>query len=129
MEFINIDLTRLIYIDETGVSVCTRRRRGRSLVGITPIRTVRKIRAQNYNICAAMMHNKMFHFEVERGTYNGESFLLFMKNLIKKLEENNLREIIFIVDNCQIHKKEDLSKYITEKKPRLKIYSSLKPFP
>lgn len=68
------------------------------------------------NLLLAVTKNEIFHYELMSENTNSEKFLNFMKELNEKLKIKKDTKYIIIMDNCTIHKTEELIKYYKEEK-------------
>ena len=128
LEFTRFDQNKIIFIDETGVSIASRSRKGRSLIGTTPIRNVRQLRTNNYTICSSMLNNKILHYQTKSGSFNGNEFKSFIIDLIALLSAMQLNNMIFIMDNCSIHKLHETSVLIEMSNHQLVFLPPYSPF-
>lgn len=103
-QLLELDVTRLIFIDEFGVNCSMRKRYGRSIVGETPKKQVTTVRSRNFSVCAACKSNKLLYFEVKEGGYNGETYGNYLANLLQMLKTDNLQNQVIICDNVAFHK-------------------------
>lgn len=68
------------------------------------------------NLLLAVTKNEIFHYELTCENTNSEKFLNFMKSLNDKLKNKKDKKYLIIMDNCTVHKTEDLIKYYKEEK-------------
>lgn len=128
MQFINLNQNKVIFLDETGISVSSRCKRGRSVIGTTPIQNVRQLRSINYSICASVTQHGMFLYEVQKGSYNGARFSMFMEKLFSNLYAKDMSNMKIIVDNCAIHKTKDIITLVTNNGHELLFLPPYSPF-
>jgi len=128
LHFTNIDQNKLIYVDETGFSLAVRRKKGRSVKGSTPVRTVRQIRSKNISVCSALTAQSLLKFEIHEGSYNTVRFNAFIAMIVKNLSENNLVSMIFVMDNCSIHKSKALKETLESNGHELLFLPAYSPF-
>lgn len=71
---------------------------------------------QRRNLWLAVGIDKLIYYEITKDTTKGSHFLLFLKNVIKKIEELKIKKFIIIQDNASIHKSWELRNYYFENK-------------
>jgi len=104
--FMLLSVDKIIFLDEMGVNCSMRRRYGRSLAGTTPRKVVTTIRSRNISISAAISRKSVLHFQSILQAYNGDRYAAFISDLIQILKRERLRNQVFIMDNCSMHKVE-----------------------
>ena len=105
---------KLVFIDEVGFNVSMRTTRGRSLVGTPAIMTIPSLHSRNISICCAMNKNGIIHFSSQSKPFNSDSFQIFIGNLLKTLNDKNMNDGVFIMDNVRFHKSKEVQRVITE---------------
>ena len=117
-EYANIYLAlneqNIIFVDEMGVNCSMRVNYGRSEVGSSPRKIVRSLRSRNYSISAAINKDSVLFFKTINESYNGERYGEFFDDLFAKLYERNITNQILILDNCSIHKVQDVRTKIAQ---------------
>ena len=97
--------TRLVYIDETGFNVYTRRTRGRAPRGRPAVRRVASQRGRNVTACLAISNTHgLIHFNFSTGGFTQLKFAAFLGDLTNKLR--NLfgnDQVIILLDNVRSH--------------------------
>lgn len=68
------------------------------------------------NLLLAVTKDDIFHYELLNENTNSEKFLNFMKALNEKLKKKNDTKYVIIMDNCTVHKTEELIKYYKDEK-------------
>lgn len=113
----NSSMNNIISLDETSIDSHIDYDYGWSRWGkkITITKTHPRIR---YTLTSAVSCNKMIHYDIIKGSSNGENFLKFMKALIKKFSADDTYYII--MNNARIHYYKKFKKYIS-KKTNIKI--------
>lgn len=92
----------LVFVDEAGFNLHTRRTRGRAHVGERAVRQVAGCRGSNLNLLMAISPEAgMHYFELHVGTVNRERFNVFLQNLGVVLGEEF--DISIVMDNAPIH--------------------------
>ena len=71
------------------------------------------------NIIMAISSEEILHYEINSGTNNTESFHIFMKKLIEKINPTELKYSLFIMDNCSIHLTKKLRDFYNENKLKI----------
>jgi transposase len=92
-----------VFIDEAGFSVSSRTKKGRSLVGVSPVITVPSIKSRNISIIASATKYGMLDFHVNVNPVTGENFKTYLENLKNICHNKNILNPIFILDNARIH--------------------------
>jgi transposase len=100
------DGDNVIFVDEIGFNVSMRAHRGRSLRGTNAVQIVPHLRCRNISVCCAMLKHGTFHYRKQDRAFNTESFLLFLDELFKKLEDVGMSGMVIIMDNVPFHKSE-----------------------
>lgn len=103
-EYLLFDETKIIFLDEFGISCSTRSKYGRSKVNTTPRKGVRAIRSRNFSVIAAISRTQLISFNVQETAYNQITFLQYIDGLIDKLRDLNFTGCKVIMDNASIHK-------------------------
>jgi len=69
----------------------------------------------NLSVCAAVNKNLgLIYYEYQHQSYDGDSFYMFLTNLSFYLQDIEMNNLCFVLDNCSIHCHEDLD-YLTQK--------------
>lgn len=68
------------------------------------------------NLLLAVSKDEIIHYELTNQNTNSEIFLNYIKNLNKKLKKDESKKYIIIMDNCTIHKCDELIKYYKDEK-------------
>lgn len=98
------DGNNVLFLDEVGFSISLRSRYGRSLKGKAAIQRVRSIRSKNFSVCCAISKDKIIYFERQDKAFTTETFNSFIYNLISKLRNENMNNMIITMDNVAFHK-------------------------
>ena len=107
--YLGTTVSRLVFIDETGICLWTTRRRGRARMGVAPQARVAAQRESNRSVAMAVSMNiGVVHMEIKTGPFNRESFNAFLGDLCAALHSRDFHDPIFVLDNCRIHSREDL---------------------
>ena len=64
----------IIFVDEIGFKVCTRVKRGRSIVGTSVVASVPATRIRNISVITAVSRLGTLNYEINYGPINGEKF-------------------------------------------------------
>lgn len=114
LHFSKLDQNKILFVDETGFSICTRRKKGRSLLGTSPIRVVRQIRSRNLSVCSAVTNGGMLDYKLMFKAFNTISYAEFIRALIENLERNRCTGFSFIMDNVAFHSSSIIRSLIEE---------------
>lgn len=106
--------SEIIFIDEVGFKVSTRVSQGRAKIGRPAIATVPNIRSRNISICCAMSIAGIIEYKSQPFAFNVLTFKDFLKSLVTILQDNNISNAIFIMDNVAFHKNHEITKFIEE---------------
>ena len=93
----------VIYIDEFGINLWTKRTYGRALKGSRCYRVVSGDRG-NVSVCAAVSKNGILHHALQRKSFKKETFQQFITELEQICAPSDNEQFIFIVDNAPIHR-------------------------
>ena len=104
-------MDNIISIDESSIDTHIEHDKGWSKYGskVTKIKNYSRIR---YSLILAISNKKIIHYQIVKGSVNGEIFLRFFIDLNKKL--SNEDKYHFILDNAKIHHYKKLTKYINK---------------
>lgn len=102
-----IDSNKIISIDETSVDTHIDHNYGWSIKGKKIVRkkTKQKIR---YTIICGITNKKIIHYNIIKGSANGENMITFIKELDKKIRF----KYYLLMDNARIHHYNKLKEYI-----------------
>jgi transposase len=106
--YLRLDDSKVVFLDEFGVSCSTRQKFGRSLVGTTPRKQIRAIRSKSFSVCAAVCKKKILAYEVRESAYNRGNFISYLLHLLNILHEERMVGVTIIMDNCSIHKGDEI---------------------
>jgi len=99
-----------IFVDEFGFNFSTQRNYARSKEGqpaivISPINA-----AVNTSVAMAISRNNgIIYFEDKKDAYNSDDFMIYFTNLCQAIHHMEINNPCIILDNCPIHKKEDIN--------------------
>lgn len=95
----------IIYIDEVGYSIGTRRKRGRAPIGQPAIVELPALQSQNVSVCCAVdgTHGLILHKSL-KGSFTAPDFRSFIVALVQKCKARQIPAPLFIFDNCAIHR-------------------------
>lgn len=111
-QYLSFNDENVIFLDEFGISTSTRNKYGRSKMNTTPKKVVRTIRSKNQSVLAAVSKNRVINYRTRNGSFNRESFTSFLDNLITILINDGYSKTMIIMDNCSIHKEEEVKNII-----------------
>jgi len=113
--YLGVDITRLVFVDETGVCLWTTRKYGRSLIGTTPRAVVSSQREANRSVAMANAMNRgVVCYKVCASTFNRDGFVDFLADLCAELHANGPESPIIVMDNCRTHSPADLEEISEE---------------
>jgi len=104
-----INLDNIISIDETSIDTHLSHNYGWSVKGK---RIVKKIKATKYRytLICGISNKKVINTRMVKNSANGESFIKFLEDLIKKLQTT--KKYYLLLDNARIHHTKKLKDYI-----------------
>lgn len=71
------------------------------------------------NIIVAISNEELLLYKINEGTNTSNTFLEFMKNLLKIINEKNIADSLIIMDNCSIHMTKALKEFYKENKLKI----------
>lgn len=96
----------IVFIDEKGFNLHTRRRRGRSRKGTKALIPAKNSKGTNISICAAISPvYGVMHYQIEIGSFDREKYLQFLSDLMKHHAFHS-RTMRIIMDNVRFHQGE-----------------------
>ena len=110
-------MENIISIDETSIDSHICNNYGWSKKGKMIVNTIKNPKIR-YSLILDINCNKIIHKKIIKGSVNGETFLEFIKDLVKKLQTNNNSYIL--LDNARIHHYKKLKDFI-KTKPKIKL--------
>jgi len=119
---------KIIFVDEFGISVSMRLKRGRSRAGERAFHVVPNIRTRNISVCAAMTSTGLLHFKSSTSAYNTCKFCEFIKELCNKLRNDGVHNTIFIMDNVAFHKSTSVRDIISQNGHEIGFLAPYSPF-
>ena len=94
----------LIFIDEAGINLWTRRTRGRARVGERAVRVVGGTRGRNFTMTLAVSAtNGLIHHDLISGGMNGERFKEFLQEVVEHFPDDGVEKVL-IFDNAPAHR-------------------------
>lgn len=113
-------MKNIISIDETSIDSHICNNYGWSKKG-TKIENITRHPKIRYSLILAINCNKIIHKRIIKGSSNGEIFLEFIKDLVKKLQTRNNNYIL--LDNARIHHYKKVKEFINTKSKINFIYN------
>lgn len=110
-------MDNIISIDETSIDSHISNNYGWNKRGKKIVNTITHPKCR-YSLILAISNKKVIHRQIIKGSSNGEIFLKFIKDLIKKIHTENNNYII--LDNARIHHYKKLKEYI-KSKPNIRL--------
>lgn len=117
-----------IFLDEVGFSASMRAGRGRSIRGSPAVKIVTSVRTRNIFVCCAINKNGIIHYSYQTSAFNTITFVDYLSSLFEKLNEKNLQNAIFILDNVTFHKVTQVREIIAQKGHQLLFLPPYSPF-
>lgn len=102
-------MNNIISIDESSIDSYIYSNKAWSKYGSKTIKTRNHIRIR-YTLILAISNKKILHYKIIKKSANGEIFLEFIKDLIRKLFSDQNYHVI--IDNARIHHYKKLKEYI-----------------
>ena len=100
----------LIFIDEFGFSIGTQRNRGRAKVGDQVIIKTPSTVSENLSVFLVIEKSIGIVFcDCQVGSLNRESFKTYFERLCRTVNRAEIRDVVFIFDNCGIHSDNDMN--------------------
>ena len=99
---------RIVFIDQMGVQVNSRAKYGHSVKGTKAHKSVPAIRSRTYSVCAAMMEDSLYFFEIQNVAYNSEHYSGFLVQLFNHLANDQIIGAHLIMDNVPFHHTHDV---------------------
>ena len=104
-----IDISRLLYLDETSINLAMTRLYGRAFAGERVVDYVPDVRFERYSLLSTMAANADMIPLVYSGTLNGDLFKLFIAQfVVPKLKPRD----ILIMDCLSVHKVKGISEMV-----------------
>ena len=101
----NIDNKIVVYIDEAGINLWTKRTRGRAPRGQRAVRVLNGRRGGNLTMCLAVSpETGLVSYDLMDHGMNRESFSQFLQTTAAGLHPHPDRGIVFIFDNAPAHR-------------------------
>ena len=101
--FVQNNELNYIFIDEVGFSICVQRNRGRAPKGVTPIVKLPLSKTPNCSCCMAISNDEILFYKKKNSAYDGESFALFLRDLIEIIQSKGMQNVILVMDNSPVH--------------------------
>ena len=96
--------TEIIFIDEAGINLWTKRTRGRARRGERAVRVVRGTRARNFTMTFAVSPTTgVIETDLQTGGMNGQRFNDFLRRVADRLPGDGYQRV-FVFDNAPCHR-------------------------
>ncbi|XP_025018435.1 uncharacterized protein LOC112539884 [Tetranychus urticae] len=130
LKFLEIQssMNKIFYVDETGVQINVRSRRGWARKGCRANLTVKAIRSKSLSVCAAMNNKSLFLYEVKEHGYDTISFVDFLKQLVDFFDSEQVNGAYVIMDNVRFHHRGEVKELIEGKGHNLIFLPPYSPF-
>ena len=110
-------MNNIISIDESSIDSHISHNKGWSKFGSKVTKTITHTRVR-YSLILSISNKKILHYQLVKGSVNGEMFFIFIKDLIKKLTQGTQYHVV--LDNAKIHHYRKIKEYI-ETKPNIEL--------
>lgn len=107
----SIPMDKIISIDETSFDTHIDNNYGWGLRG-KRLTVGKKVGRQRYTVICSIDMKNVVHIKIVEGSANGETFLEFMKELQKKIPNNE--KFYLLLDNARIHHYKKLKEYVKQ---------------
>ena len=104
---------RIVFIDQMGLQVTSRAKYGHSVKGTKAHKSVPAIRSRTYSVCAAMMEDSLYFFQIQNVAYNSEHYIGFLVQLFNHFAIDNITGAHLIMDNVPFHHTHDVRNLAT----------------
>ncbi|KII64841.1 hypothetical protein RF11_09250 [Thelohanellus kitauei] len=102
----------ILFIDETGFDVSIRGNYGRATGG-DKTEKIKKIKFKNITVCSAISRTSIMFYKVSERTFNNDLYINFLPNVMNILNDKQLKNVVFIIDNVPFHKGASIKSLIT----------------
>jgi transposase len=106
------DGENIFFLDEVGFCVSMRMKRGRAPKGKKAVHVVSNLRTRNISICCTISKNGTFYYKKQEFPFNNVHFKDYIKELLRKFENNNIKNAVLVMDNVKFHHNGELKKEI-----------------
>ena len=131
ISFIALDTNsrdKLLFIDETGISIHCRSNYGRSKVGHRANLQVNAVRGRNYSVCAVMSIEGLYFHQAQPTCYNIFEFIDYLQQLIDHLTNDGKTGYTLIMDNVRFHRAEEVKNLVESNRHNLLFLPPYSPF-
>jgi transposase len=122
------DGENIFFLDEAGFSASMRAKGGRAPRGQRAVQTVPNLRTRNISMCCVMSKRGIFFYKKQPRPFNTETFKVFLRDLLIKFNEYNLKNVVLIMDNVPFHHSRDVHEIICDTGNILKFFPPYSPF-
>ena len=105
----HIDDEKLVFLGETGLNLHHSRNYSYSPKNSKAIKVVNANRGQNVSSLVAIKKSGIIAFEIKDGAFNGDAFIVFIREKLVPHFNNNTSYIL-IMNNCSFHHRRDVIK-------------------
>ena len=109
----NFDVSKLVYLDETGFNLHTSSKYGYSEKNTKAYLTVPANKGINISLMCAINKDNVIGFEIIDGAFNGDIFKTYTDNHLVPFFNAN-RDSILILDNCRFHHRHDVIRLLRQ---------------
>jgi hypothetical protein len=114
-------------LDEAGYNVSMRCRYERSEKGRAAIQRVPNLKSRNISFCYELLKSRILHFKKQTREFDTETFSFF-DEIINKLNEDGLNNMVFIMDNVAFHKSPLVAQKILNSDHTINFIPAYSPF-
>jgi len=111
---------QLVFTDESAVNILTTyRSMGHAPKGSRACKHTYFQRGDRFSILPALSLRGIIHVNITRGSFNGDSFLAYIGELVNVMNPYPQPESVLVMDNCAIHHVDGVMDLCTEKGVKL----------
>ena len=122
------DGTNIYFVDEVGVNISMRSRRGRAPVGKPAVHIVPGLRTKNISICCAMSKQGVLHYKKQTRAFNKATFVDFLNEIFQFFREMGVTDRIIVLDNVPFHKSTEVKQLIADEGHSVRYLPPYSPF-
>ncbi|KAF7361583.1 DDE-3 domain-containing protein [Mycena sanguinolenta] len=118
---------QLVFVDESSCDRCTSYRgKAWAIIGQRAVRKAFFVRGKRYSVLPAISLDGILWVDIVEGSFNSESFEQFIDGLLDRMNPFPGPNSVIVMDNCKIHKAENIRQMIEARGMRclyLPLYS------
>ncbi|KAG0441634.1 hypothetical protein DMUE_0898 [Dictyocoela muelleri] len=124
IQFISDD--NLVFLDETGINLKQSRNYGYSPKNTKAVKIVKNSRGKNVSCMIAIKKSGIITYQIEDGSFNGDTFINFIENNLLLHFQNNRNDIL-VMDNCSFHHRRDVIALLENKNINIRFLPAYSP--